>query len=306
MRRLLCFVVVGLALAIALVAACAPIFGIVSRYDGPTWCQEDAQAALNGYCDDFDYVLPSTAAQEFPAHLGGSAAITDAAANSPPNSFAVTSLQMQGTEAGLQTGNLVTFGGMPNAQGLPTFECQADLLTSDLTSMVATVGVLGVGGQLSPPKGQLIGPPEIVVMSVGPNSGVSFSLQKLAMPTLPPDIRDECPGSAQNAGTVFMGDWVTFKFFVTPESALDAGDAGVPSVCELKDPDAPDAGKTAREPYIVLIRAGDFDLKPIRLSDPGFIDLPYFVYGLLHAGEGSVPATHIHVDNARCVVKPAP
>jgi hypothetical protein len=237
--------------------------------------------------------------------LGGSAEITDAVASSPPNSFAVTSQETQGAEAGIQTGNLVTFGGMPNTEGLPTFECQADLLTSDLTSMVATVGVLGVGGQLSPPKGQLIGPPEVVVMSVGPNSSLSFSLQKLPQPTLPPDIRHQCPGSA-NGATVFTGDWVTFKFFVAPESTLDAGDAGLPSACKLTDPDSPDSGKKAREPYVVLIRAGDFDLSPIRLTDPGFIDVPYFVYGLLHSGDGGVPSAHVHVDNARCVVKPAP
>jgi hypothetical protein len=285
--------------AVVVAAACAPIFGIAQRSNGPTWCEEDAQATSNGYCDDFDYVTNATTMQEFPAVVNGSLAVTDAEANSAPNSFLVQSFAVS-AEAGITVGNLVSFGGMPMPSGLPAFECQVDVAVSDLLALGeagASVGFVGVGGQL-PASEQ----PEVVVVSLGPDSTVSYSLERFPDPKKGPVEVGSCPGKTQSIASLLNGrDWVTFKLFFANEDMFDGGPS-LSAACPL----SADAGRVEEggTHYIVLPRLGLFDLPVVRLAESHFGDVPYFVYGLLLNKGGGAPAVSLHFDNARCTAKP--
>jgi hypothetical protein len=292
-------------LLLGVVAACAPILGIQSRSDGPTWCQEDAQATTSAYCDDFDYVPPSTTTQEITAKLNGSLSITDTTASSPPNSLALVSPALAKGE-GILAGHLIalpTMGGTGGGTGaLQPFECQADILSADilaLTKSGVTIGLMGVGAQLVSSEA-----PGVVVLSIGPGAIVSYSFDALPGDTLPPNPIDVCT-KKHDASRDILGDWVTVSLRFDPETAVGEGalDAASSESCTLSAKGhGGDAGRMDR--YVVFTSIGAFDLPPLLLEAAAFIPQPYFVYGLLEGSGSAVQAAAFHFDNVKCEVKP--
>jgi hypothetical protein len=291
-RGVLLLLTLAPALAVGIVTACAPIFGIESRYQGATWCEQDAQFTPNGYCDDFDRVPTATTMQELVADYNGSPAITDAAASSPPNSLGLTSVAVSG-EAGVVAGHLVSFGPMLSS-GLPAFKCQADLRPSE----IAAIGEAGVTTTVMAVGGQVAGAgPEVVALSITPSGDALFSLQRLASPMTPPEQVSDAT-CASIAAPELTGDWVTFELLFRPVSRFDGG----ASPCPLTEKPSKTGKGSGAGGYEVLGRVGPFDLQAVRFSDPGFIGQPYFVYGMILVAPA--PALSLHIDNVRCTLMP--
>ncbi len=314
MRVRLVFLVTGvLALAIVEAAGCNPIFGIVSRTQGPTWCEQQTKTA---YCDDFDWILPSTTAQETPQSTNGTAAITDAEANSLPNSLVVTTTEVTGDAATL-AGMLVNFGPEAQATGFPLLHCQIDLQPAELANASGTtkVRVAALGGQVPEvnPSGTPAAP-EFVFVTFGPKGGVSAELTTVNTG----DVLGEplgVPCSLFGAGSASMIDkpWTTLQLSLIPLTSEPAPvDAGLPcSVGHVpeagKDKDPRDAGAResgARPPgpsYVFVVQYGPFEDAIGVYQD--FVGQPLFGYGVVI--KGAAPATTLHIDNAACTAQDA-
>jgi hypothetical protein len=330
------------ALVWGLTEACAPIFGIVERYDGPTWCEADAQAMNSPYCDDFDYVTSATTNEEFPATINGAMEVTDAVAHSPPNSLFLQAAPKN--DAGVTLGKLVSFG-MPATGGLPDFECEVDFIPSELLTLTqadAAVAILAIGGQTH------AGSVAVVALQLEPDGTTAYSLLEFAKPSeyktiwTRPLHHSLFPTNDAGFG------WVTLKLEfascaslqsdgeINPcqsaeDGGLDAG-RGMPAEGGARDggkdqdgaesglgkdgddtgpdknaseagheEDGGDAGNRGSVEYVVVAQGGLFGLPGTRFTDPGFVPIPYFLYGMVYGGTA---ATSLHVDNARCAVRP--
>jgi hypothetical protein len=305
-------------LAISIAAACAPIFGIQSRYDGPTWCEQDAQATNNGYCNDFDYILPSTVSQQYPANVpdGSTIDVTNAVASSLPNSLYVTSGSIP-ADGSVVVGNLVSVGAMQTPQAsLAPFECQADFYVKDLEAIPTTAAIMGVGAPQA-----INEKPEILALIIEPDAGgplLSYALYRFPPPPgVPTLVGKPCP-SAHALGPEVVGDWVTVRLFFAPPGTVEAG-SSFPQTCKLGLGSDGDRGETGsgdeggspqtNEDFVVLAQVGLFDLPPVRFpaaKDGGFAPIPYLAYGLfLVNGSATAGGFGLHVDNVRCTQKPA-
>ncbi len=293
MRRRLLFAVAPLPVAVVVTAAaCNPLFGIVSRQAGPTWCEEDAQATVNGYCDDFDRITSQTTSQEIVSpSIGGMFEITDAEAHSLPNSFGVSSALTAADDGGA-IGHLVAFGPT-STDGIVSFSCQADVRAVELAAILSrasAVGVLGIGAQAH----DALGAPEVAVLAFGDTGEVGLGLAKLPSPTSPaqPVSGHACgakgtPPLLGDAGA----DWITIELSVT----ADGGPVGL--ACPLGDAVGP-----GKNPYLIRVLFNHFEIITAYVRDPGFYGQPYFVYGMFL--QSGAPTTVLHFDNVRCTTEP--
>ena len=285
------------AVAVTLGSGCNPIFGIVSRQEGPTWCEEDAQAAPSGYCDDFD--RPGTNSQEIPAVVGGTRQVSDAAASSPPNSLEIKlDAVPKGTTAASVVGNLVQFG--PTGLGAaPIFTCQVDVRPSDIESLLKAgtpVGLIGVGGQAT--FGSKNPRPELVFLVFGPN-GVEMQLLELPATNKSKPMGDPCR-IAKGFQPLAAAEWETFSLEFRALDTIDAGgftDSGLAPCLVGGDGGRAEVDGAPPKGYLVLARLGAFVQDPVVVPDLGFVDA-FFAYGLTVQAES--PALTVYMDNARC------
>jgi hypothetical protein len=277
----------GLLAAIALLAAaaaagaCNPIFGIVDRAAGPTYCEQDAQAGFP-YCDDFDRVPASTTAIETQVNQGGNLVVTSAVSNSAPNSLEITGAPGQGPAF---TGRLATYAS-------PTVgvRCSVDVDSSDLSKAFAGGGqfaLLGIGAPLSGTAGFKIlllgGNGQTQRLSLATVTGTTGAGEDAGCPIPSPD------GGASMIEA--LGSWTTFSIGAIPFEP----DGGIPPPpCTISDVDV-DSGA---QPWIVRVNVGPIDLGNYRVSGDDLMGLSYMAYGVI-AFPGSTPVT-LHVDNARC------
>ena len=218
-RAIVMLLALTLSVALAVAAGCNPIFGVVSRTQGPTWCEEDAQASA-AYCDDFDRVPASTTAMETPEAFHGALQITDAAASSPPNSLGVTSFALTDPGSGALVSNLVNFGNMEApAQGIVAARCQMDVQPTELATAAkaGTIGIAALGGATLPTGGGAgPGPPKFVFVTYDPTAGYGAQLAVVpnqGVPAVPQGT----------ACALFQGDidkpWVTIEMVTWISSA---------------------------------------------------------------------------------------
>ncbi len=297
--------------------ACNPLFGIVSRTDGPTWCEEEAQAsyglATEDYCNDFDREYARATMQETAQTYHGTSEVTDAAANSLPNSLFVSTIA--GWDSGALPGKLVNFGA-PSASGLLTFQCRVDLLPSELgtASRGGSVGVVAVGGETVTRKGAR--GTAFVFLSFGP--GGDAVLQAATIDQVgagPRFFGHACP--AKGFGDVPAdASWRTLTIGMIPMPPGDAG-SRFKDLCPVggflpgEDAGDFDAGRPeggvvrGATHYVVLVQLGAFSYAVDYVVEGYmFVAQPFFGYGLALGGE--VHAASLHLDNAACTVAGAP
>jgi hypothetical protein len=296
MRRAIAFgVASGLTSALAIAAACNPIFGIVSRTEGPTWCEEEAQAG-SAYCDDFDREAGRATATELPQTLNGTNQITDAVASSPPNSLEVTSTAVTNDASGVLLGNLASFG---SSLALPV-QCRVDVRPAEIAVAArgGEIGVAAIGGQTVKGNGSGPGPVELVYVSFGPD-GARAGFATSTEPNAPVTRK------GTDCGPFFLeapeAEWATLIVSLVPSKFLDGsipacmidrGDAGT----KKKDAGA-QADATSGSTYVVLLQYDVFQYAVV-VPDPNFVGQPYFAYGISIIG-ASPPVT-LHFDNAAC------
>jgi hypothetical protein len=290
--------------------ACDPIFGIVTRAAGPTWCEEDTQATVQGYCNDFDRADGAATTSELAATVNATLAVTDKVASSPPNSLSVTSGAIA-ADAGVLAGYLVSFGQPNPSSALPPFTCQVDLLTSDLVAAAdagATVGVLAVGGQ----SVNCTEEPVMALISFGPSDTgprISVSLQENPGPMVPAVPLGVPVLVPLPPGAVPTGAWMTLEVAVAQNGFHDASvGGGIRGTLGNDDAGQPQGmcgadGGAAPGGYVVALRIGPIDLGAVRLPDEGFVQ-PVVTFGEFLQGPG--PPLTVHLDNVRCTLASAP
>jgi hypothetical protein len=309
-RAIVMLLALTLSVALAVAAGCNPIFGVVSRTQGPTWCEEDAQASA-AYCDDFDRVPASTTAMETPEAFHGALQITDAAASSPPNSLGVTSFALTDPGSGALVSNLVNFGNMEApAQGIVAARCQMDVQPTELATAAkaGTIGIAALGGATLPTGGGAgPGPPKFVFVTYDPAAGYGAQLAVVSnqgVPAVPQGT----------ACALFQGDidkpWVTIEMAMRPLTKGEAESGTLPMcVVGLTDggtvggkhhdggADASDQDEAPK--YVVLIQVGPF-VSAVLVPDEKFLGQPFFAYGISIVDASAFPQVTLHIDNVAC------
>jgi hypothetical protein len=313
--------------AVAALLACNPVFKIVERFAGPTWCEQDAQASA-AYCDDFDRTPEAPQNQGIPIHgADDTPKVTSVVWSSAPNSLEVASGAVQD---GGEVGRLITLpSGMPGSG----MQCQVDVRVADLaaaTGAGAQVGFIGLGGadNGASSAGDAGAALKLLFLGSGP-SGLQLVLERIDLGALTADAAPlpllQCivpvPGADPQSLLGPPGnphEWVTLTLALDPapndagvlEAVCtgngdggkgggngDGGDGGVGG-------DAGDSGPGSSALWRVTVGAvgalvpfGDlyipYDQLAVELGATGLV-----AYGLTI--QGAAPATTLHVDNVRC------
>jgi hypothetical protein len=285
-RRTITVGVAGALLAAAAVLACNPLFKIVQREQGPTFCEQAAQAQMV-YCDDFDRVSATTVAEESAVTFGGNTQVTSAVASSLPNSLAVMS------DGGL-AGKLAT---LPDGLGDGGVQCQLDLFTADFNDAIeagVTLGAMGLGSSMGASGGSPglnfvfvqigQGPGEVVLVSVGA-SGVGM------------EIPGSCPvaGPEQDGGMRGipggLNAWTGLSYAMVPFDLPDGGEGGDGGLCSL-------TGNPGAHPWKMQVTSGPINLGTFLVPSEQFASPTLMAYGA--QVQAQVVGFTIRVDNARC------
>jgi hypothetical protein len=290
MRRTIAMLVaMTLSVALAVAAGCNPLFGIVSRTQGPTWCEEDAQAGA-AYCDDFDRVPASTTAMETPETYNGKVEVTDAAASSPPNSLGVTSFALTDPDSGALVSNLVNFGNMATPmEALVEARCQLDVQPTELAAAAkaGTFGIAALGGGTVPIDGGAgLGPPKFIFVTYGPDGG--YGAQLAVVPNAGVPAVPEGTACPLFQGTVDK-PWATIEMAMRPLAKGEA-EAGTLPMCVLG---------SGPPKYVVLIQVGPF-VGAVLVPDEKFLGQPFFAYGISIVTGSTFPQVMLHIDNVAC------